>query len=100
MSIDGINTAMTPLQFSRARSASRAVETMEASVKRSVSSAGQRAAVSRMASETRSETSSRALVAPAGFHCTYRPVPGKPAAKREPQVADSAYWSFQLNRLG
>jgi hypothetical protein len=100
MSIEGINTAMTPLQFSRARSASRAVETTEASTRRAGMDGQGGTAGDRAAAQPQAAQSSRGVLPPAGFHWTYRPIPGKVAAKRLPQVADSAYWSFGLNRLG
>lgn len=101
MSIEGVNTAMTPLQFSRARSASRAVETTDASTRRAGPSAQFNLASGRQTPQPSSAQAARdVLLPPTRFHWTYRPVPGKVAAKRLPQVADSAYWSLGLNRLG
>jgi len=100
MPIDGINTAMTPTQFGRARSAVRTVETTEASVRRNASAWQTAATADQPATPAISGPQAARTVLPARLHFTYRPIPGKPAAKRLPQVADSAYWSLALNRLG
>jgi hypothetical protein len=100
MSIDAINTAMTPLQFARARSAARTVETAESSARRQSLSGFSRAGAGISPATAETATASRLLLPPARFHWTYRPIPGKSAAKRTPQLADSAYWSLGLNRLG
>jgi hypothetical protein len=103
MSIEGINTAMTPLQFSRALSSRRAVETTESSSKRWGLPGQAGTAAERLGAQVEVAQASRALLPPVPkdrFHWTYKPIPGKVAAKRLPQVADSAYWSFGLNRLG
>ena len=99
MPIDGINTAMTPTQFGRARSAVRTVETTEASVRRKAM-AGNSSPSPQTANPAIAARQIPTTLTPARLHFTYRPIPGKPAAKRHPQVADTAYWSLALNRLG
>jgi hypothetical protein len=100
MPIEGVNTAMTALQFAHARSFSRAVETANHPSSKSQQNTLphlQKLSGSALRSVLRSPT--HMLLPPASFHCTYRPLPGKSAAKRQPQVADSHYWSSCLNRL-
>ncbi len=101
MAIEGVNTRMTPLQFARARSASRAVETSEAATKEA---GGSGRGFSGGAGTGGGAVMSRPerLIAPATFHWSYRPMMlnGKAVAKRVPQLADTKYWSFELNRLG
>ncbi len=100
MSIDGVNSAMTALQFAQARSSSRAVETSAATT---TSSRGNgRALVLGNASRESAPAAPDRLVMPATFHWGYRPtiINGKRAAKRAPQFVDSTYWSMTLDRLG
>ena len=100
MPIDGINTAMTPLQFARARAASRSVETTGSTTTKGN---GRPVPLTLITNAPNSiPLSPDRLVVPATFHWSYRPtlVNGKRAAKPIPQLADTDNWSFTLNRLG
>jgi hypothetical protein len=97
MPVEGVNTAMTPAQFVAARTRSRPVEDAGRAATRPGSGGLTAAAADRPQPPT--ALAAARLVPPATFHFTYRPVPGKPAARRTPQVADAAYWSFSLNRV-
>ena len=101
MAIEGVHTLMSPLQFARARSASRAVETSEAATRQAGGSGRgdvRGVVLARPGGVSRPER----LVGAATFHWSYRSVMvnGKSVAKRVPQLADTKYWSFNLNRLG
>jgi hypothetical protein len=100
MAIEGINTGMTPTQFTRARSLTRTVETAEQSAsQRGGAALGTHRNVSTGVGNGRREAG-LPLLPPTRLHFTYRPIPGKSAAKRTPQVADTNYWSLSLNRVG
>ena len=101
MALEGINTAMTPLQFARMRSASRAIESNESLGKKS--SAGRNAALSmRAATAHAGPPAPERLVPPPSCRCIYQlsTSNGRPAAKRALQRADIEQWSWRINRLG
>ena len=100
MAIDGINTAMTALQFARARGAGRAVETtLAASGRRNGGVLHGNGGVS---GRNGGEKGRNVEVLPAIFHWSYgvAVVEGRAVAKRKPQLADSDNWSYSINRLG
>ena len=100
MAIDGINTAMTALQFARARGAGRAVET---SLGASKGGNGRVLGGNGSALEGKGREKGRQMeVSAAVFHWSYQVavVDGRAVAKRKPQLADSDNWSFSFNRLG
>ena len=100
MPIDGIHSAMTPLQFARARSASRSVETTGSATTNANSRPFPRTLITNAPNSL--PLAPERLVAPPSFHWSYRPihVNGKRGAKPVPQLADSDYWSSTLNRVG
>jgi hypothetical protein len=100
MSIESINSAMTPLQFARARATVRTVETNAALTSGSGNARSLPSAVSSAAASVIIPT--HRLLPPATFHWSYRlaTINGKAVAKRTPQLADTSYWSVALNRLG
>ncbi len=100
MAITGVNTAMNPLQFATARAQLRTVETTDHTSTRSPRGMSGMAIPPAAVILGRPAPKPPRLIAAATFHCTYRPITGKLAAKRLPQVADNAYWSLSLNRLG
>ncbi len=98
MGIDGVNSAMTPLQFARVRSATRAIETSAPTTGNGGS--GRHVFLNGSPGGLARSTSDR-LIMPPTFHWAYRPaiINGKRAAKRTPQFNDSAFWSRSLNSL-
>jgi hypothetical protein len=100
MPIDAVNTAMTPLQFARARGRIRTVETNAALTSHSGSTRASAAAREQSAEESARRPHHN--LPPATFHWSYTltRVNGKPAAKRTPQFADTNLWSVAINRLG
>lgn len=101
MAIEGVNTAMTTLQFARVRSAQRSVEMSTGTSRRSGSTRVSSPVVRTAEPILTAERVDR-LVGPATLHWIYRAemINGKRGAKRAPQLADSEYWSFSLNRYG
>jgi hypothetical protein len=100
MAIEGVNSRMTPLQFAATLSRSRTVETSDSAS--SDAPSPDRHAPTAYRSQPAADLRPHSELPPATFHWSYRPVRtnGKPAAKRVPQFADSAYWSLSLNSLG
>lgn len=101
MPIEGVNSAMTTLQFAQVRSATRSVETTGPTTSHAAGRGHAGFPAANPAPAARPIAVDR-LVVPRSFHWSYRPtvVNGKRAAKRTPQLADTDYWSFSLNRLG
>jgi len=99
MPIDSVNSAMTPLQFARARATIRTVETNTALTS---GSGNARYLPSRTPAAASVIIPTHRLLAPATFHWSYRRATanGKAVAKRTPQFADTSYWSVAINRLG
>jgi hypothetical protein len=100
MPIEGVNSRMTPLQFAATLARSRTVETSDSAS--SDAPSPDRHAPSSYRAHQAPALRPNSELPPAAFHWSYRPVAanGKPAAKRVPQFADSAYWSASLNYLG
>jgi hypothetical protein len=100
MPIDAVNAAMTPLQFARARSANRTIETSAALSSGSPRSRGHLPVANPSPPDAR--IPSHRLLTPVSFHWAYSRtiINGKHVAKRTPQFADTSYWSIGLNRLG
>ncbi|HVS72709.1 MAG TPA: hypothetical protein VHQ47_15745 [Phycisphaerae bacterium] len=101
MAIDGVNTAMTALQFARVLSRSRHVET-SGSASSDAPGSGRYRPLPPMGDGRREGNRREVSLAPAAFHWSYRPITrnGKAGAKRVPQFADSSLWSGALNHLG
>jgi hypothetical protein len=99
MPIDAVNSAMNPLQFARARSASRAVETNAAL---SSNGGNGRSYGTAAAPQPAAPLPAHYSLPPAAFHWSYRlvRVNGKAVAKPTPQFADASLWSVAINRLG
>ncbi|HVX86309.1 MAG TPA: hypothetical protein VH253_16110 [Phycisphaerae bacterium] len=101
MAIEGVNTAMTAVQFARVLSRSRSVET-SGSASSDAPGSGRYRPPPQAPERPQGGARRDVLLAPAAFHWSYRPINrnGKTAAKRVPQFADSSFWSGALNHLG
>jgi hypothetical protein len=100
MALEGINTAMTTLQFARLRSASRAIESNESLSKKP--SAGRNTALAlRLPHAQPAPIAPHRLVPPPSLRCIYQlsNTNGRPAAKRVLQRADMEQWAWRISRL-
>lgn len=102
MPVDGVNSRMTTLQFARAVSRQRTVETSDSATSNGTGTRETFLASGALAPPAPGARRAPAALPPASFHWSYRPVVtnGKTAAKRIPQFADSTYWSVALNSVG
>ena len=101
MSIAGVNTAMTTIQFARARSASRSVEANAATTSKAGNGRNTALPIRGQVPVAAPVDPARLVLAPT-FHTIYKlsHKNGKSVAKRTAQLADNDYWPSMLNRLG